>query len=323
MWSYRIVAPYQFERSSIPDTTPDALADGQVLLRFLAAGVCGSDMPAFRGVRGLLPGDHGRSGAEKDGFPIHEVVGEVIASRNDRHRTGDRLVGWASGFDGLMERVVTDGNQVASYDPALSPAQAVGLQPLACVLYAVGQLPDLAGRHVGVIGQGSIGLLFSAAAKAAGASRVTGVDPIDRAAIATRFGTDDYVRATSDRWVSHLEPADRPDVVIETVGHQVATLNHAIEATAPGGTVFYFGVPDDDSYPISMRTMLRRNLTLKSGVALDRPRMLELAGTFAAEHPGLLADYSTHTFGIDDVQAAFELAARPDSGRGKIAIVAP
>jgi L-iditol 2-dehydrogenase len=322
MWCYRLNAPYHFERVSIDETTPESLADGQVLLRFLAAGVCGSDMPAFRGVRGLLPGDHGRSGAEKDGFPVHEIAGEVLASRNDRHRPGDRVVGWASGFDGLMERVITDGNQVASYDPTLSPAQAIGLQPLACVLYAVEQLPDLADRHVGIIGQGSIGLLFSAAAKAAGARQVTGVDPVDRVEIAAQFGTDTYVRATSDRWVSHLEPVDRPDVVIETVGHQVATLNHAIEATAPGGTVFYFGVPDDDSYPINMRTMLRRNLTLKSGIALDRPRMLELANKFAADHPGLLARYLTHTFGVDDVQAAFELASRPVSDRGKIAIVA-
>ena len=52
-----------------PEKTPEHLADGQVLLRFLAAGVCGSDMPAFRGVRGRLPGDDGRSGAEKDGYP--------------------------------------------------------------------------------------------------------------------------------------------------------------------------------------------------------------------------------------------------------------
>ena len=137
---------------------------------------------------------------------------------------------------------------------------------------------------------------------------------------AEQFGTDIYVRATSDRWVSHLDPANRPNVVIEAVGHQVATLSHAIEAAAPGGTVFYFGVPDDDSYPISMRTMLRHNLTLKSGVALERPRVLELANKFAAEHPGLLAKYLTHTFGIDDVQAAFELAARPVPDRGKIAI---
>lgn len=320
MWSHRIVAPYQFERTSIADKTADQLTDGQVLLRFSAAGVCGSDLPAFRGARGRLPGDDGRSAAEKDGFPIHEVAGEVIASRHPEHRPGDRVVGWASGFDGLMERVISDGNGLASYDPALTPAQAVGLQPLACVLYACEQLPELAGAHVAIIGQGSIGLLFSYVAKAAGARRVTGVDPVDRSSLATAFGVDDAVRATSDRWVSQLAPVDRADIVIEAVGHQVATLGHAIEATAPGGTVFYFGVADDEAYPISMRLMLRNNLTLKSGVTLDRRRVLELADKFAGVHPELLGTYLTHTFGIDDVQAAFDLACRPVPERVKIAI---
>jgi L-iditol 2-dehydrogenase len=320
VWSHRIIAPYLFERTSIPDKTPEQLADGQVLLRYLAAGVCGSDLPAFRGARGRLPGDDGPSAAEKDGFPIHEIAGEVIASRHPDHRPGDRVVGWASGFDGLMERVISDGNGLASYDPALTPAQAVGLQPLACVLYACEQLPELAGRHVAIIGQGSIGLLFSYVAKACGARRVTGVDPIDRGSLATAFGVDDAVRATSDRWVSQLAPGDRADIVIEAVGHQVATLGHAIEAAAPGGTVFYFGVADDEAYPISMRLMLRKNLTLKSGVTLDRRRVLELAGKFAAEHPELLGTYLTHTFGVDDVQGAFDLACRPVPERVKIAI---
>src|SRR6202020_1629541 len=145
----------------------------------------------------------------------------------------------------------------------------------------------------------SVCLLFSDSAKAAGARRVTGVDPVDRRSLATIFGVDDVVRATTDRWVSQLGPADRADIVIEAVGHQVATLGHAIEAAAPGATVFYFGVADDEAYPISMRLMLRNNLTLKSGVTLDRRRMLELAAKFAAEHPELLRGYLTHTFGVD------------------------
>lgn len=320
MWAYRLVAPYRFERCCVPDTTPDCLRDGQVLLRFLAAGVCGSDLPGFRGVRSRIPGDRGAGAADMAGFPIHEIVGEVLASRHRDHRPGDRVTGWASGFDGLMEYVASDGDGLASYDPGLDPAHAVALQPLACVLYALEQLPGLAGRHVAVIGQGSIGLLFSYAAKAAGAGRVTGVDPVDRAGHAEMFGVDTVVCATSDRWVGHLAAADRADVVIEAVGHQVATLNHAIEAAAPQGTVFYFGVADDDAYPLSMRTMLRNNLTLKSGVTLDRRRMLERASAFAAERPELLPAYVTHTFGIDDVQAAFELACRPEPARVKIAI---
>jgi len=321
LWAYRLVAPYTFERVDIPEKTPECLGDRQVLLRFLAAGVCGSDLPGFRGAKGRLPGDTGVSAAEMDGFPIHEVVGEVIASRHDNHAVGDRLVGWASGFDGLMEYIVADGDGLAPFDPALAPPHAVALQPLACVLYAIEQLPDLKGRHVAVIGQGSIGLLFSYAAKAFGARHVTGVDPIDRDGIGKEFGVDTIVRATSDRWINHLDANDRPDIVVEAVGHQVATLGHAIEAAAFGGTVFYFGVPDDDSYPISMRTMLRNNLTLKSGVTLDRRRMLCAANEFARKHPELLTAYVTHTFGVDEVQAAFELACRPTPERIKIAIV--
>ena len=57
-----------------------------MLLRFLAAGVCGSDLPGFRGTQGKLPGDTGASAAEMDGFPIHEIVGEVFASRHPDHR---------------------------------------------------------------------------------------------------------------------------------------------------------------------------------------------------------------------------------------------
>jgi L-iditol 2-dehydrogenase len=321
MWAYRLIAPYTFERVDIPDKTPESLGDRQVLLRFLAAGVCGSDLPAFRGTKGRLPGDTGVSAAEMDGFPVHEVVGEVIASRHRSHGIGDRVVGWASGFDGLMEYIVADGDGLAPFDAELTPQHAAALQPLACVLYALEQLPNLSRSDVAVIGQGSIGLLFSYAAKALGTRHVTGVDPIDRKGIAKEFGVDTIVRATSDRWVSHLDAGDRPDIVIEAVGHQVATLGHAVEAAAFGGTVFYFGVPDDDSYPLSMRTMLRNNLTLKSGVTLDRRRVLCAANEFARKHPELLGTYVTHAFRVDEVQSAFELACRPTPDRIKIAIV--
>jgi L-iditol 2-dehydrogenase len=322
MWCYRLVAPYTFERIDIAEPTADSLTEGQVLLKLGAAGICGSDIPGFKGAKGKLPGDTGPCAAEMNGFPIHEIAGEVLASAHPGHVVGDHVVGWASGFDGLMGKVVADGNGLAAYDPALSPQLAVGLQPLACVMYAVEQLPDLTGKRVAVIGLGSIGLLFAYLAKAGGAIHVTGVDPVDRSAIAADFGIDTVVRATSDRWVSQLAAADKADVVIEAVGHQVATLSHALEAAAFGGTVFYFGVPDDDSYPMSMRTLLRNNLTLKSGVTLDRRRVLAEASKFAHEHPDLLSRYLTHTFTAEQAQEAFELASRPNPARVKIAITA-
>ena len=215
-----------------------------------------------------------------DGFPIHEIVGEVLASRHPDHRRGRPRGGLGVRLrrpDGARGR---RRQRAGALRPVADPraggrAAAAGLRSVR----RSNSFRDLAGRHVAVIGQGSIGLLFSYVAKAVGARHVTGVDPIDRDDLGAAFGVDTVVRATSDRWVSHLAPHDQADIVIEAVGHQVATLEHAVEAAAPGGTVFYFGVPDDDSYPISMRTMLRNNLTLKSGVTLDRRRVLRASPT--------------------------------------------
>lgn len=322
MWGYRLSAPYTFERTDREPPDPSKLAEGAVLLKFQAAGICGSDVPGFRGTQGRLPADTGCCAAGIDGFPIHEIAGEVLASAHPAHAVGDRVVGWASGFDGLQAQVIADGNGLAGYRKDLPPAHAIGLQPLACVLYAVEQLGDLTGKRVAVIGQGSIGLLFSHVAKTAGARHVTGVDPLDRSALAPIFGVDEPVRATSDRWIRHLAPDAKYGIVIEAVGHQVATLGHAIEAAGFGGTVFYFGVTDDDVYPISIRTMLRNNLTLKSGVTQERRRVLAAADEYARAHPRLLPAYLTHTFTPEDAQAAFEQACRPDPSRVKIAIVA-
>ena len=177
-------------------------------LRFLAAGVCGSDLPGFRGAKGRLPGDTGASAAEMDGFPIHEVVGEVIASRHRSHGIGDRVVGWASGFDGLMEHVVADGDGLAPFDPALTPQHAVG-----AATAGVRALRARAASEAARVATSR----SSARARSACCSpmrprrraprHVTGVDPVDRDGIAKEFGVDTVVRATSDRWVSHLDAA--------------------------------------------------------------------------------------------------------------------
>ena len=262
-----------------------------------AAATC----PDSAAAKGRLPGDTGASAAEMDGFPIHEIVGEVHRQPAPEHRAGDRVVGWASGFDGLMEQVVADGNGLAPLRPGAEPRSTPSaLQPLACVLYAVEQLPDLAGRRGrGASGRARSDCCSPMSAKAAGAAHVTGVDPVDRDAIGQgRSGWTPWCARPATGGSATSTPNAKPDIVIEAVGHQVATLGHAVEAAAFGGTVFYFGVPDDDSYPISMRTMLRNNLTLKSGVTLDRRRVLERADAFAREHPDLLADYLTHTFGV-------------------------
>jgi threonine dehydrogenase-like Zn-dependent dehydrogenase len=223
-------------------------------------------------------------------------------------------------FDGIAELVVTDGDGLAGYDAGLPATTAVMLQPLACVLYAVEQLGDVSGTSVAVIGQGPIGLLFSHVLKARGARRVTGIDPVDRTDVAPAFGVDEMVTARAERWAGRLSDADRPSVVVEAVGHQISTLAPALDAVAFGGQVFYFGVPDDPIYPFDMMTFLRKNLTLRSGVALERRRVLADAGDYLAAHPELREGYVSHVHPVADVQAAFGAAISPRPGQLKIAV---
>ncbi len=321
MWAQTLSGPFRFEQVEVAAPDPASLAPGHVLLAPRAGGICGSDLPNFRG--GLWPhpaAEDGWGATRAPGFPMHEVVGEVVASRHPAHSRGDLVVGWASMFDAIAEFVVTDGDGLAGYDPALPATTAVMLQPLACVLYAVEQLGDVSGQRVAVIGQGPIGLLFSAVLADRGATRVTGVDPVDRSDVAGVFAVDEVVTARAERWAAALPEADRPSVVVEAVGHQVSTLQPALDAVAAGGQVFYFGVPDDPVYPFDMMTFLRKNLTLRSGIALERRRVLAEAGAFLAAHPALREAYVTHVHPVADVEAAFTAAIAPRPGQLKIAV---
>jgi L-iditol 2-dehydrogenase len=69
-----------------------------------------------------------------------------------------------------------------------------------------------------------------------------------------------------------------------------------------------------------MMTFLRKNLTLRSGITLERRRVLADAGTYLAAHPGLRNCYVTHVHPVADVQAAFSAAIAPRPGQLKIAV---
>lgn len=323
MWAYQLDAPGCFVRVDAARLTPDALGPGDVLLRVLAGGVCGSDLPIFRGQLASHGDLGGIDVARHPGHPMHEVVGQVVASRHPELAEHTRVVGWASNWDGIAEYCVTTGDGLAQYRTELEPTTAILLQPLACVLFAVQRMTDIAGARVAVLGLGPIGMLFSHVLKSSGASHVIGVDRIDRRSMAADFGIDEVVLGSTDRWASQsaqFDDDDRPSHVVEAIGHQTSTLRHAIQAVAPGGQIFYFGIADEPVYPFDLLPFLRKGLTLRAGVAKDRRRVLAEADEYLAKHPELGSAYVTGLFPVARVQEAFEAACAPRPGQGKIVL---
>ena len=321
MWSYCLTAPGTLSEVRIAEPDANLLDDGQVVVRLEAGGLCGSDYTYFKGgqVPAVKTADPSSYGAAVSGASLHEIVGEVVVSRHLDIGVGQRVVGWATEMNGLSEYVVTAGDSLHAYSADLPAELAVTIQPLACVMYAVRRLTATSGLSAAVLGLGPIGLLFTHVLKTSGAY-VVGVDRVDRKAVARVFGVDEFVHQSCDRWAAGLTASARPNLVIEAIGHQVTTLAAALEAVAPMGEVYYFGIPDDSIYPISMLNMLRKDLTLRSGATWDRPNSMARAEAYLQSYPELLKFYVTHIFPRQRSQEAFEAAIRPSPGQLKVVI---
>jgi threonine dehydrogenase-like Zn-dependent dehydrogenase len=310
MWAYTVTAPGRIERVEAP--VPEAGA-GRVLVRLRAGGICGSDLPSFLGRRNPFVDFLG-----EPGYPLHEVVGEVVAGDLP---AGTRIVGWAEGHHGLAEYFVARTDAIIALEEGeLSDAEATVIQPLCTVLHQLDRIADVAGRRVAVIGQGPIGLLFSHALKARGAAWVTGVDRVDRTDFAAAFGVDEPVWNDAAAWAAALRDEERPELVVEAVGHHAGPLEAAIDALADGGTVLAFGVPDESHYAFPFTAFFRKHATLLAGAATDRALALESARAYLRKHADLLAPYITDVLPIERAQDAFEIAVNPVAGRLKVVL---
>ena len=322
MLAWSLEAPGRFVQREIAEPGPSDLADGDVLLRVLIGGICGSDLPYVAGRMHTMMVDDAPLAAGIPGFPMHEVVAEVVASRDATLTVGEHVVGWASRSNAMTGYVVNAGRDVIAYDANFQPLEAITLQPLACVLDAMNDIGDVKGAAVAVLGQGPIGLLFSHVAKSRGARVVTGVDRVDRRDWLTDFKLDRFVHSSSDRWAAQVRDDEAPDVVIETIGHQVGTLTDAITAATVGGRIYYFGIPDDDVYPLRMKSLLRKRLTLRAGWVLPQTRRAALAAAnaYLLDAPELAKAFVTNVYAFDEAPRAFADAAAPRAGQAKIAI---
>jgi threonine dehydrogenase-like Zn-dependent dehydrogenase len=78
MKAMELVAPGCFELVVVPAPGADTVGPGEALVRVLAGGVCGSDLPYFKGHLPLWFGDRTAGVTSIPGFPLHEIVGEVL-----------------------------------------------------------------------------------------------------------------------------------------------------------------------------------------------------------------------------------------------------
>lgn len=312
-WEFR-VRPGGSVEPSLPSEPSRALRDGEVRLRFLAGGICGSDIGSLAGVASYDPLRNAEIA------PLHEVVAEVVESRG-RFCEGQFVVG--TGLTGLASELIEDADRLIQVPPTLSVPEAVAIQPIATVFRAVDTLPPVAGRDVVVIGSGAAGLAFVHILKFFGARSVLAVDPVgDRAEIARRYGADEFFAGTGQQWSAEYAPRHpRASLIIDAVGREPGIIHGALTAVADGGFVLGFGSAADGDYPVPFAEMYHRHLTLASGRTRDGwVEVLERGAQYLLAHRADFHGYVSHRIPVAEAARAYDLCSRPDASRIKVVL---
>jgi len=190
-----------------------------------------------------------------------------------------------SGADGCQAEAVrvphADGTLVR-VPPGIEDESMARLLPLSDVLSAghhAGVVTNVrAGSTVAVVGDGAVGLCSVLAARRLGAGRIIllGTHP-PRISLAAKFGADEIVvtrdrEAVSD--VRELTHGVGADAVIDAFGSG-QSLATAVGVARDGGSVCLIGVTNQPTW-VDANQMIRRNITLRAGIAPTRHYIPEL-----------------------------------------------
>jgi L-iditol 2-dehydrogenase len=335
-------------RVVVEDVPVPAVAAGEVLIRVAACGICGTDIKKIEFGFVAAPQIFG-----------HEVSGTVVAVGPGvkKWKLGDRVmsfhhvpcgscfycdrrlfsqcpgykkVGLTAGFDpnggGFAQFVrampwVAERGMVAIPDD-ISFDEATFIEPVNTCIKAVEKARVAAGETVLVMGLGPIGLLLMMLSKLRGAN-VIGSDPMaERRAKSLSLGADVAVNPRDGRVleaVSERTNVRGADAVLVAVPIPSA-LTEALALARPGGRVLLFAQNDPQmkiEFPAAAVGVEEKEILGSYSAAVDRQE--ESARLiFSRELP--VRELISHSFSLEDMDRALQLAARPVGDSLKVVI---
>ncbi len=237
----------------VPIVTP-----GHVLVRTSLLALCGSDIHMLHYCAdAAYPFPPGTTG--------HEMVGtvEAVGANVTETRIGDRVLALAPGHRAMCEFFLAKREHVIPLPDGLPLEQLLQAQQLGTVLYACQRLPNITGRTVAVIGQGSAGLWFNFHLRRLGAQRVIALDIEEfRLELSKRYGaTHTILNSLEDpaEAIRHITGGELADLVIEAAG-EVDAINLSIDLARPYGEVLFFGLPRSQSFHFNYESFFHKCL---------------------------------------------------------------
>ena len=327
MMRVRLMAPYTLLIDDCPIPTPRA---GEVLIKVLRVGVCGSDPTIYRGrhpyvsfpvvmghefsgtIEGLGEGVTSLSlGARVTVIP-HLVCGECAQCKQEIYNFCEKLRCTGAEADGAhVQYICMPAEMVLPIPDTMTLEDAAMVEP-ACVAYHGARRADLSGeKTVLVVGAGPIGLFCLQSCKALGAKKVFIADlDASRLALAEDLGADGVINVAQKSLADGLTRlAGSPlamDVFYDCVGEKGRVLDNILQLARRGSEVVMIGVLQNGYDIPHLPDFVQHELRL-SGTTMYVPRdyreMIALMGAGKVRTHGMI----THTFPLRDIQSVFDL----------------
>jgi len=312
----------------IEDIPKPRIRPGELLVKSMACGICGSDVMEWYRIKGAprvlgheMTGEVVEVGENVKDFEVgdrvfvshHVPCNECRYCLDGLHTVCETLHSTNIDPGGFSEFVRVPKINVR-FGTFLLPDETsfedgTFIEPLGCVIRGQRRANVKSGQTVLVIGSGISGLLHIQLARADGAERVIATDINEhRLNAAKKFGADEVINAQEDvpartREVNEGRLADR---VIVCTG-AVSVIDQALKSVDRGGTILLFAPTDpgiDISLPLNELWMNQTTLTTTYAAApADIEKAIELIRLCKLN----VHDMITHRLGLAEVAKGFQL----------------
>tara|TARA_Y100001970_G_C14244681_1_gene867255 strand:- start:3149 stop:4126 length:978 start_codon:yes stop_codon:yes gene_type:complete len=306
----------EFVKAEIPNLKP-----GYVLVKPKLVSLCGSDIWTLHySADEMYPFPPGSSG--------HEIIAEIVEIDSDfeTFKIGDECLVIAPDHRGMAEYYLAEQKNLIPLNSEKTLEELLMSQQLGTVIYAAKQMPNIIGKTVAVIGQGSAGQWFNFILRRLGALKILGIDKIGgRLKLSKDYGATHTFNNSKESVIDYLKEINEgelADFVIEASG-TMSAINLSFElAKNDLGFILQFGVPREPM-EIDYYTMLTKCLTIRSIDHAHRENghsstkhAMELISSGIIDTKPIL----THRFSFREVKKAYEIHRNASDDCHKIVI---
>lgn len=300
--------------------TPEP-AEGQVLVKCSHVALCGSNMGQYtgEGVWGEIdfPNPVGWAG--------HENIGTIVESRCDGWEEGDLVLAQPEGYFGFAEFITASPPGIARLpQDAPDPAALIVAQPLATVLRALTYAGHVINARCAVVGQGSMGLIWTKVLGMMGAREIIATDKRAwRLDWATKYGAAAVIDTAAENTVERVKDitgGELCDFVVNAAAPP-DSLSTAAGLVRRGGRLFVFGMPDHDDQVFPWYSTFRNETKIINCVGPECAAYFQVAADMVVDGRAAdLGEMVTPRLPWERAAEAFEMYAGCDDGTLKLTL---